>query len=351
MTWPTPQFSKAQINRAGEILRSENFDFDKWLWAYEVLGNWRGCHGYPINTFQATLRSKIRPIDPDAIVAQRLKRTPSIISKLRRFDSMKLARMQDIGGLRAVVKTIKMVRELESSYDLARFGHELVSKINYITNPKTSGYRSIHLVFKYHKPSGVSDYNGLMIELQLRTRVQHAWATAVETMGMLLDHSLKSSEGPDRWLNFFALASSALAHLEGTESVPGYESLSRGDTYLAVLQEADELQVIRKLKGFTVALKAISAERRRGAYHLIVLDLAKLTVQITGFPQTRLDEANRLYTQIEERADKGEDLQAVLVAAGSIDSLKKAYPNFFLDANEFVSLINRIRTLATKTRG
>ena len=170
-------------------------------------------------------------------------------------------------------------------------------------------------------------------------------------MGLLLDHSLKSSEGPDRWLQFFSLAGSALAHLEGTEAVPGYETLSKKETYLATLQEADELQVVEKLKGFTIALNAISAERKRGAYHLIVLDLSSLSVQITGFPQSHLDEANVSYAKIEERADKGEELQAVLVAAGSIDNLRKAYPNFFLDANEFVNQINRIRTAVAKLSG
>ncbi len=343
MAWPTPQYSKSQVNRAGNILCGKDFDLDTWWWAYEVLGNWRSCHGYPINTFQATLRSKLKSIDTSAIVAQRLKRTPSIVSKLRRFDGMNLARMQDLGGLRGVVKTMKMLRALEASYDASRFHHELVNKVDYISNPKPSGYRSIHLVYKYQKPTGISDYNGLLIELQLRTKVQHAWATAVETMGLLLDHSLKSSEGPDRWLKFFALASSALAHLEGSHPVPGYESLAKRDTFLKTIEEADDLQVTHKLRGFTVALNAITTDKRAGAYHLIVLDLADLTVQITGYSFNRLEEANRQYANVEERAEKGEELQAVLVAAGSIENLRKAYPNFFLDATEFVNLLGRIR--------
>ncbi len=45
----------------------------------------------------------------------------------------------------------------------------------------------------------------LLIELQLRTRLQHEWATAVETMGTFLQSSLKSSQGPEEWLDFFSL--------------------------------------------------------------------------------------------------------------------------------------------------
>lgn len=98
------QYSKSQVNRAGGILVApEAYSLEDQKWAGLVLANWRACHGYPINTFQATLRQKLKVIDDAAIVAQRLKRAPSIIFKLQRFDGMKLARMQDIGGLRAVV--------------------------------------------------------------------------------------------------------------------------------------------------------------------------------------------------------------------------------------------------------
>jgi (p)ppGpp synthase/HD superfamily hydrolase len=113
MSWPIPQYSRKQVAKAGQIL-AENTDLpssidilEDWLQAYTVLANWRACHGYPINTFQATLRQRLKKIDQDALVAQRLKRTPSILNKLQRFKGMNLARMQDIGGLRAVVSSVK----------------------------------------------------------------------------------------------------------------------------------------------------------------------------------------------------------------------------------------------------
>ena len=201
--------------------------------ALQTLNNWRSCHAYPINTFNATLRNKVSVVSPTAIVAQRLKRAPSIVSKLQRFHAMKLSTMQDIGGLRGVVKTNKQVYRLLQNYLSSRFDHELVVARDYIKNPKTSGYRSVHLVYKYRNKRE-PHYDGLQIELQIRNRVQHAWATAVETMGTFLDHSLKSSEGPSEWLNFFSLSGSAFAHLEGTTPVSGYEHLSRLETFQAL---------------------------------------------------------------------------------------------------------------------
>jgi putative GTP pyrophosphokinase len=114
-----------------------------------VLANWRASHAYPINTFQALLRLKLKSIDKQALVAQRLKRSPSILAKLERFPEMQLARMQDIGGLRAVVSSMPRVRKLEDAYRNSTFKHRLVGFKDYINEPKPDGYRSVHLVYKY----------------------------------------------------------------------------------------------------------------------------------------------------------------------------------------------------------
>jgi hypothetical protein len=321
---------------------SPDFDLEKWFIAFEVLTNWRACHGYPINTFKSTLWKKMQKIDKDGLVAQRLKRTPSILNKLKRFQGMNLARMQDIGGLRAVVSTIPQLRALEADYSNTRFTHTLLSKYDYVTAPKASGYRSVHLVYKY-KLREESPYDGLQVELQFRTKLQHAWATAVETVGTFLQHSLKSSEGPEEWLDFFALVSSAFAHSEGTSLVPGYETLTKAATYQRTAAEAERLGVSDMLKRYSSAVKAIPSATR-GAYYLVELQLTgdDSNVKITSFSQDKLEEANAEYSKAEQRATPSVPVQVVLVSAGSIDSLKRAYPNYFLDTHEFLKALDRI---------
>jgi putative GTP pyrophosphokinase len=347
--FPAPSYSRSQVDKAGEILSSPPQgpltieDADKQIWAYDVLSNWRACHNYPINTFQATLRDRLENIDDDATVAQRLKRFPSIVLKLQRFHGMKLARMQDIGGLRAIVDSIASVRKLEQKYraPTPSFRHKLVSWKDYIANPKADGYRSVHLVYRYQNPQTPA-YDGLLLELQLRSRLQHAWATAVETMGTFLGQALKSGYGDDKWRKFFEVSGAALALLEKSPPVPGYGGLNHAQTYAAVAKAESELRVLEKLSGFTIAADKIHKEKGQGSYHLVVLNSSDRSVTITPYGSARLEQANADYTDVEKRSQAGEPVEAVLVSAGPVEALKKAYPNYFLDTAEFIAQIERV---------
>jgi len=337
-----PWFTKNQVNKAGEILACpDNFSIFDEVWATDVLANWRAAHAYPINTFQATLRKRLDYIDHQALVAQRLKRAPSIILKLKRFEGMRLARMQDIGGLRAVVNTISQARKLETAYRTAGFQHELLTVRNYIDHPKDDGYRSIHLIFRYRNTKA-QEYDGLSVEMQIRTKLQHAWATAVETMGTFLGQALKAGQGEAEWKTFFATAGAALAVIEHTSRVPSFENWQPATIFSAVREQETRLHVLDKLSGFAVAADHITTERGSGAYHLVVLDSRKRSVSIRPYPKTRLEDANHDYAEIEKLTKAGEPVEAVLVSAGPIEALRKAYPNYFLDTQEFIAEIGRV---------
>ena len=65
-------------------------------------------------------------------------------------------------------------------------------------------------------------------------------------------------------------------------------------------------------------------------------------MKIRSYSERLLEEASRDYGDIEKKIADGEPLQTVLVSAGSIEQLRRAYPNFFLDTKAFVSQIDRI---------
>jgi putative GTP pyrophosphokinase len=286
------------------------------------------------------------------IVAQRLKRMPTIIDKLVRYPTMALTTMQDIGGLRAVLCSVVDVYELAEAYrNNTRFAHELVNEKDYIFHPRSEdGYRSLHLIYKYKNNSNPA-YDGLRLELQIRTKLQHTWATAVETMGTFLGQALKSRQGDQEWLNFFALTSSAFAYKEQTSPVPRYKHLSRKETILAVAQAEAELSALEKMNGFSVAVNEIVKGRGKGksySYHLIVLNSLQKTVQIKAYDRERFEQAMADYSQVEAEAAKGQKIEPVLVSAGPISELRQAYPNFFLDIRDFMAVVREIVKSAKK---
>lgn len=354
MNWPVPTYSRNQINKAGKTLLNLNKfdlnnynseDFDAVRHAYKIFSNWRSSHSYPINTFQSTLRNKLNRIDSNAIVAQRLKRMSSIIKKLRRFKNMKLAQMQDIGGLRTVVSSMNKVRMLQDGYINSQFKHDLVTIRDYISYPKESGYRSVHLIYRY-KNDRRPEYNGLSLELQIRTPIQHAFATTVETIDTFLGSALKSSEGPKVWLDFFCLIGSAFAHLENTPPVPNYEGMTRKETFAGVVQKMNELNVRDRLHALIIATEQVYKVGKTGSYNLIILNERLKSVTVRTYSKDDVESAYQDYISAERKIKEGELFQVVLVSAGSIKNLRRAYPNYFLDTREFLKQLNRIERLS-----
>lgn len=339
MSFPKPTFSKNRLNIAGETLKFANTkDMDTLIEAIQILGEWRACHGYPINTFQSTLRSRLKKIDPAAIVGQRLKRTPSIVSKLRRFNSMKLSQMQDIGGLRAIVKDIPSVKQLLKLYgDKKLLQHEIVNFKDYIEAPKADGYRSVHVVFKY-KNLVEPAYDGFQIELQIRTKLQHAWATAVEAMGIYLNQSLKSNQGEHMWLEFFKVIGCLFSLSETGTHTPGFEKM-KVDEIVQLAKKLEKetrgLTLLEQFNGATTTI--IDTTSRSGGYSIVVYDSKEKKTTVHSYARDNLDAATLKYIELEQVNEKEHLLDVVLVAAGSLANLKKAYPNYFLDTSEFIT--------------
>lgn len=318
----------------------EAAEFDR---SWELMNRWRAAHNFPLNTFQTTLREKAKRVHANAIVAQRIKRTVSIVDKLQRYPSISLSKMQDIGGCRAIVGGVDNVFKLRDLYLKSQLRHRLIREKNYIVNPKDSGYRGIHLVYCY-----ISDrskvYNGLQVEMQLRSGLQHAWATAVETAGTFIAHSLKSSKGPDEWLEFFALVSSAFAIMERQPTVP-YTPTTKSELRAQISERAERLQVDANLRNFTAATNfAVSPAKKGSHYFLLELRPDRKVVMVTDFPINKLPEANAAYAKMEQRiaGEKVPGVQAVLVSVDRIESLKKAYPNFYLDTTAFLEYLKQV---------
>lgn len=350
MAWVTPQYSKKKVMKAGSTLFDERASDEAFEEALLILSNWRSSHSYPVNTFQASLRNKLKSLGIKGLVAQRLKRIPSIVAKLERFPGMSLARMQDIGGLRAVVPSLKSIYKLRESYLLSRWDHILVSEYDYIKHPKDSGYRGIHLVYKYNNRKGdAKNYEGLQLEIQIRNEVQHAWATAVETAGVFLNQALKSSMGNARWLEFFEYASSSFALMEDCEVLQAHRHLSKAEILKNTIDIATELEVIDKLTVYNSIVEELHhTQDEKTHYYLLELNTQDKNVTVNGYSREELPKATDDYLEREKAAQRNDSVQVVLVAAQSVSALKKAYPNYFLDTGRFVARLRRIGLIVAR---
>lgn len=329
--------SKKSVQRAGDMLKNPQAGEAEYSQAMQILSQWRSLHSYPINTFQAALRAKLkRGGYAGAIVAQRLKRTPSIIRKLTRFPDMNLARMQDIGGLRVIVKNIENVYRLhESIIENSEHEAELPPK-DYIRQPKADGYRSLHQVFKY-KSKLHPELNGLRVELQIRTELQHAWATAVETLGIIERSSFKTGEGDQVYRDFFKLSSLLFAHYEMNETNDIYPIAEQ------LVDYQDRLQIFAKLKGIALSAKNMN-QSGKDAYNLLILDtgIEVPDINIISFKNNELEIAERMYRALEKDSKDNPNIDIVLLSTNSAKNIKKAYPNYFLDTHRFIDELDKL---------
>jgi len=341
--WAIPLFERPMVNRAcRKLLAPVNETSIVIEHSFQIVNNWRASHNYPLNTFQVGLRKKARAVDPDALVAQRIKRLTSILFKLQRFPDMKLSQMQDIGGCRAIVKNVKLVDTLVEQYEKSDLKHPLAHKDDYVECPQDSGYRGVHLVYRYFSDKNKTAYNDLKIEMQFRSQLQHAWATAVETVGTFIGAALKSSKGREDWLRFFALMSTALAIREKRPLVPGTPT---GKSLTKELRaHARQLNVVEVLRAYGIAMRTLSepsARLKDAHYYLVALDSTAKTVTIEGFKQNEAEQASNRYLDVEKKLLGQESTNdAVLVSVDSLESLERAYPNYFADTTVFITALN-----------
>jgi ppGpp synthetase/RelA/SpoT-type nucleotidyltranferase len=342
MAWITPKYSNAVIDRAGSFITRpqswmEGVDYED---ALEIVENHRASHSFPLLVFRMGLTHRAKKIDSEVIVAQRLKRFPSVDMKLRRFPTMRLSHMQDIGGCRAVVRSVRMVRRLVNSFKKSDIKHKRLRIVDYIKQPRDSGYRGIHLVYSYYsdrKPT----YNGLKIEVQLRTRLQHAWATAVETIDAFTDQALKGGKGEQQWQRFFAVMGTYIAKKEKCPIVPDTPSTEGGLRY-QIMYLARVLEVDAHLQAYQATLQYLEQDVKGARYYLLELDSKAWTVNIRGFktPQEGLDR----YADAEKRNINHPGRDAVLVSAGNLEELKRVFPNYLADTHVFLRTLREAIT-------
>ena len=259
---------------------------------------------------------------------------------------MNLARMQDVGGCRAVLPSVDDVRCVARSYADSPPRHRVVHTDDYLSNPRASGYRGIHLVSRF-EPGEEEEavYAGMRIEIQLRSRLQHAWAAAVETVGTFSGQALKSSEGDEGWLRFFALMASEIAFTEECPLVPDTAD-SRDILRCELAAATGTLDAVARLERYRQTLKVLEGHVRNGLaeyFHIVVESWPDGTARVrwNEYAWDEREEAIRAFEEVEAAIEHFPGAETVLVRVASVDSLRSAYPSFFADTRAFVAEIEK----------
>lgn len=321
------KMSNTALNKIGDIIRAQRHNSD-YKNAVEALNNWREAHGTILDSYYDKCVKLSKKIDRNnIIVAQRLKRLPTIISKLNRFGNMRLSSMQDIAGVRIIVSDMEQLSAIEKR--ISKWRH-LIRVKDYICNPKDSGYRGKHFIF---------EKNGMFTEIQLRTQFQHIWATSVETIDIFRGTSLKEKDDSSYWHDFFCQVSSIFAIAEGTPVVPVYGKFGIIELCGLLQKNIDEHQINKKITSYVLTEPIVNNVEVKKAYYIVVtLNFKEKEASVIRFKESEYHLAFKEYKTREQNNPQTE--QTVLIALNQINKICEAYPNYFMNLSDFLSIIS-----------
>lgn len=326
--------SKRKIDKIGDILKEkESLDASD----LNQLLEWRNSFSSTLDYYFSKLKVKIDKNDA-ILFARRLKRIESIQIKLKRFSTMRLSTLQDIAGLRVILKNEIGLNKAYTNLRVQSGKHKIKKVDDYHNRPKKDGYRGIHLIYQTE--------NSILVEVQLRTELEHIWSTAVETYGELQQASFKTGEGDEKWKEFFKLLSSYFALKENSNPLEEHLKLSNKKILSNLKKYIRDLKVIEKLNAATnnveVVLNKHNKTGRMGRYALVELDIknSKTTVEI--FNKKDVDKAIQIYTEKELGYKENDSKNIVFVNIDDIENIKKSFPNYFLDTHKLLEILSKI---------
>lgn len=345
------KFSKNSIDRAAQNIR-HGIQGDERQDAIVKIQNFREFHLYPLMLLKNHLARTSNKVSNKIIVARRLKRLSTIIDKLERptldgqaSNAIKLTRMQDIAGCRAIVKNLTQLKKLQQKLEHSRSVHKIINTKDYLTCPKKSGYGGVHLVYSCYKGQKEEhEWKKAKVEVQLRTELQHAWATSLEIIDTLEQTKLKTrTEGDQKWRKFFEIAGRLVAHEEKACLIEDENELLKLREDLWDLN--DELGATQKLTRYSMAITFTTGKKTpktfRNGQGLFLTCIYRTSGKQTkvSVEYFSLKESDRALQTLNE-ADLNESIiVAVLVSASDVRALKQAYPNYFGSTRRFSDFI------------
>ena|SRR5882724_4465674 len=193
---PTSELSKNQINRLGDRLRTGDVGESD----LRLLDNYRRSFTDAYEDVVVRIRDQLG-LEPTGRPA---KSKTSIIEKLRR-ERTRLSRMQGIAGCRVIVPDILTQDEVVAGLN-GLFEKSIV--VDRREHP-SHGYRAVHVIV---------DSAGRLVEIQVRTSLQHLWAELSEKLSDVVDSAIKYGGGDEDAVRVLMVMSETIKAQEAKES-------------------------------------------------------------------------------------------------------------------------------------
>ena len=228
---PSAKLSKNQVDRLGNRLRTGDISEAD----LRLLDTYRRAFTDAYEEVVGKIRDQLG-LEPTGRPA---KSTTSISAKLRR-ESIRLSQIQDIAGCRLIVPDVLTQDEVVAGLK-GLFDRLIV--VDRREHP-SHGYRAVHVIV---------DSGGKLIEIQVRTKLQHAWAELSEKLSDVIDGAIKYGGGNEEVVSLLANMSEATMNVEIAIKTKDIDrmtiELQRWSGLLERLQD-----VIRRVKGRKDAL-------------------------------------------------------------------------------------------------
>ncbi|MFN3442186.1 MAG: RelA/SpoT domain-containing protein [Rhizobium rosettiformans] len=323
-------YSKSRIDKAGHILSDLNRPYDEITLELEyVFEDYRRRHLAPLTRLTLEIQQWLQTYDKNYYVAQRLKRRPQILRKLRRL-SVRLTQLQDIGGCRIIVDTDKDVDETLNFINSKIKTSEII-KILRRTDYRElgrddSGYRAYHLILQIE---------GCTIELQIRSKIQHYWSESIERTSVIYGYRLKEGEGNREVIAYFKQFSNALYRIEQGESLDRDTEIQLQELRMGAEEIIGRSSDKRALGGHVNydIVKTMSAKEEQSYGQLnnwiLVFDWADGNFVLWDIVSREANEAVEAYSRYEREFPEEEKYEVVLIGTSNIATVQQTHSHYF----------------------
>lgn len=305
------KYSRTEYNKLGDRIRLKVNDLSKD--DLDMLQDLRVSYKDDLATIYNTITDLTRKIDKCSISTYRVKRIESIISKLQRTPQMELGRMADIAGCRCIMESNEKVYLLYNQINEVLH----IKKVNdYIKYPKAEGYRSLHLIVTINKQTNNQ------IEIQIRCKADHNWATLVETTDLLFNTKIKETGENGELVEFHRLLS-----LEEELDINAKKRLIKiADNH----NYFDILSSVYHKNYMTVRGKWNNVRGSKRSYYLISTDNEG---NADIFSYSKFIEAEKAYFEKYKNNENNENIVLTCLQNATFEDISLAYSNYFLTYN------------------